>query len=151
METYVDSFLEGCVDPEKQLAVMIGFSTLTNQGYPVVPSFWKVVKHLQPAVLLKYVDWLKRMFLRPDVDCCLDFTTSRQKQNQEKVNMWVYLQYNSLLFLRSVLYASSHFYLCSVSLGELWAIYNSWLLLALVGVPWEQLVFSLPFIRMVHP
>ncbi|XP_053864584.1 myb-binding protein 1A [Malaclemys terrapin pileata] len=87
METYVNSFLEGCDDPEKQLAVMIGFSTLTNQGYPVVPSFWKVVKHLQPAALLKYVDWLKRMFLRPDFDCCLDFTTSRQKQNQEKVNM----------------------------------------------------------------
>uniref|UniRef100_A0A8C3J0T9 MYB binding protein 1a n=1 Tax=Chrysemys picta bellii TaxID=8478 RepID=A0A8C3J0T9_CHRPI len=87
METYVNSFLEGCDDPEKQLAVMIGFSTLTNQGYPVVPSFWKVVKHLQPAALLKYVDWLKRMFLRPDFDCCLDFTTIRQKQNQEKVNM----------------------------------------------------------------
>ncbi|KAM9117520.1 myb-binding protein 1A [Pangshura tecta] len=87
MEAYVNSFLESCNDPEKQLAVMIGFSTLTNQGYPVVPSFWKVVKHLQPVALLKYVDWLKRMFLRPDFDCCLDFTTSRQKQNQEKVNM----------------------------------------------------------------
>uniref|UniRef100_A0A8C0GUR4 MYB binding protein 1a n=1 Tax=Chelonoidis abingdonii TaxID=106734 RepID=A0A8C0GUR4_CHEAB len=84
METYVNSFLEGCDDPEKQLAVMIGFSTLTNQGYPVVPSFWKVVKHLQPVALLKYVNWLKRMFLRPDFDCCLDFTTSRQNQNQEK-------------------------------------------------------------------
>nr|XP_006136142.2 myb-binding protein 1A [Pelodiscus sinensis] len=87
METYVDSFLEGCDDPEKQLAVMVGFSTLTNQGYPVVPSFWKVVKHLQPETLLKYVNWLKRMFLRPDFDCCLDFTTSRQKQNQEKANL----------------------------------------------------------------
>ncbi|XP_074869516.1 myb-binding protein 1A [Carettochelys insculpta] len=87
METYVNSFLEGCDDPEKQLAVMIGFSTLTNQGYPVVPSFWKVVKHLKPAALLKYVDWLKKMFLQPDFDCCLDFTTSRQKQNQEKENI----------------------------------------------------------------
>lgn len=84
METYVDAFLETCKDPEKQLAVMVAFSTLTNQGYPVVPSFWKVVRHLQPAVLKQYIDWLKNMFVNPDLECCLDFSTKRQKQHQEQ-------------------------------------------------------------------
>uniref|UniRef100_A0A8B9QGY0 MYB binding protein 1a n=1 Tax=Apteryx owenii TaxID=8824 RepID=A0A8B9QGY0_APTOW len=87
MEAYVDAFLNSCDDPEKQLAVMIGFSTLTNQGYPVVPSIWRVVRHLQPVALQKYISWLKDMFLRPDLDCCLDFSTNRQKQNQENVNI----------------------------------------------------------------
>uniref|UniRef100_A0A8C3CUT2 MYB binding protein 1a n=1 Tax=Cairina moschata TaxID=8855 RepID=A0A8C3CUT2_CAIMO len=86
MEAYVDAFLNSCDDPERQLAVMIGFSTLTNQGYPVVPSIWRVVRHLQPVALQKYIDWLKDMFLRPDLGCCLDFSTSRQKQNPENVN-----------------------------------------------------------------
>ncbi|XP_027301758.3 myb-binding protein 1A [Anas platyrhynchos] len=86
MEAYVDAFLNSCDDPERQLAVMIGFSTLTNQGYPVVPSIWRVVRHLQPVALQKYIDWLKDMFLRPDLSCCLDFSTSRQKQNPENVN-----------------------------------------------------------------
>uniref|UniRef100_A0A8D0GL39 MYB binding protein 1a n=1 Tax=Sphenodon punctatus TaxID=8508 RepID=A0A8D0GL39_SPHPU len=85
MERYVGSFLENCADPEKQLAVVIGFSTLTNQGCPAVPSFWKVVRYLQPAVVLRYVDWLKSMFLSPDLDSCVDFTTSRQQKNQENV------------------------------------------------------------------
>lgn len=89
MEAYVDAFLNSCDDPERQLAVMIGFSTLTNQGYPVVPSIWRVVRHLQPVALQKYIDWLKDMFLRPDLSCCLDFSTSRQKQNPENVNKWV--------------------------------------------------------------
>uniref|UniRef100_A0A8C2Y9F4 MYB binding protein 1a n=1 Tax=Coturnix japonica TaxID=93934 RepID=A0A8C2Y9F4_COTJA len=87
MEGYVDKFLTSCDDPERQLAVMIGFSTLTNQGYPVVPSIWRVVRHLQPEALQKYIDWLKDMFLRPDLDCCLDFTTNRQKQNHEYKNI----------------------------------------------------------------
>uniref|UniRef100_A0A803XLN0 MYB binding protein 1a n=1 Tax=Meleagris gallopavo TaxID=9103 RepID=A0A803XLN0_MELGA len=87
MEAYVDKFLTSCDDPERQLAMMIGFSTLTNQGYPVVPSVWRVVRHLQPVALQKYVDWLKDMFLKPDLDCCLDFSTNRQKQNQENKNI----------------------------------------------------------------
>jgi len=91
MEAYVDKFLTSCDDPERQLAVMIGFSTLTNQGYPVVPSVWRVVRHLQPVALQKYIDWLKDMFLKPDLGCCLDFSTNRQKQNQENKNMWVCL------------------------------------------------------------
>uniref|UniRef100_A0A8C7TA89 Myb-binding protein 1A-like protein n=1 Tax=Oncorhynchus mykiss TaxID=8022 RepID=A0A8C7TA89_ONCMY len=83
METYVGDFLQGCDDPEKQLAVMVAFSLLTNQGYPVVPSFWRVVQHLQPTALQSYVDWLKDMFLNPRLDSCLDFSTRRQKENQE--------------------------------------------------------------------
>ncbi|NXF29655.1 MBB1A protein, partial [Nyctibius bracteatus] len=87
MEGYVDEFLSRCDDLERQLAVMIGFSTLTNQGSPVFSSSSRVVRHLQPVALQKYVEWLKDMFLRPDFDCCLDFSSNRQKQNQENVNM----------------------------------------------------------------
>uniref|UniRef100_A0A8C0BSY9 MYB binding protein 1a n=1 Tax=Buteo japonicus TaxID=224669 RepID=A0A8C0BSY9_9AVES len=87
MEGYIDEFLNSCDDLERQLAVMIGFSTLTNQGYPVLSSSSRVVRHLQPVALQKYIDWLKDMFLRPDFDCCLDFSSNRQKQNQENVNI----------------------------------------------------------------
>ncbi|NXW44415.1 MBB1A protein, partial [Nyctiprogne leucopyga] len=87
MEAYVDEFLSSCDDLEKQLAVMIGFSTLTNQGYPVFSSSSRVVRHLQPEALQKYIGWLKGMFLRPDFDCCLDFSSHRQKQNQENANI----------------------------------------------------------------
>ncbi|XP_030318389.1 myb-binding protein 1A [Calypte anna] len=86
MEKYVDEFLSSCDDPERQMAVLIGFSTLTNQGYPVFSSSSRVVRHLQPGVLQKYIHWLKDMFLRPDLDCCLDFSSNRQKQNQGNVN-----------------------------------------------------------------
>ncbi|NXU52701.1 MBB1A protein, partial [Turnix velox] len=86
METYIDEFLNSCDDPERQLAVIIGFSTLTNQGNPVFSGSSRVVKHLQPMALQKYVVWLKDMFLRPDLDCCLDFSSNRKKQNQENVN-----------------------------------------------------------------
>lgn len=84
MEAYVSAFLEGCPDAEKQLAVMVGFSTLTNQGHPVVPTFWKVVRHLLPTALLKYISWLKDMFLDPDLDSCVDFATKRQKENEKQ-------------------------------------------------------------------
>ncbi|KAK4812421.1 hypothetical protein QYF61_019655, partial [Mycteria americana] len=87
MEGYIDEFLNSCDDLERQLAVVIGFSALTNQGYPVLSSSSRVVRHLQPVALQKYVDWLKDMFLRPDFDCCLDFSSNRQKQNQENVNI----------------------------------------------------------------
>ncbi|XP_071023518.1 myb-binding protein 1A-like protein [Oncorhynchus clarkii lewisi] len=83
METYVGDFLQGCDEPEKQLAVVVAFSLLTNQGYPVVPSFWRVVQHLRPTALQSYVDWLKDMFLNPQLESCLDFSTRRQKENQE--------------------------------------------------------------------
>ncbi|XP_009274727.1 PREDICTED: myb-binding protein 1A [Aptenodytes forsteri] len=87
MEGYIDEFLNSCDDVERQLAVMIGFSTLTNQGYPVLSSSSRVVRHLQPVALQKYIDWLKDMFLRPDFDCCLDFSSNRQKQTQENLNI----------------------------------------------------------------
>ncbi|XP_051257280.1 myb-binding protein 1A-like protein [Dicentrarchus labrax] len=83
MDVYVSDFLEGCQDPDRQLAVMVGFSSLTNQGYPVVPSVWRVVQHLQPAALQQYVDWLKKMFLQPQTDQLLDFSTRKQKDNPE--------------------------------------------------------------------
>ncbi|XP_056253770.1 myb-binding protein 1A-like protein [Seriola aureovittata] len=83
MEVYVSDFLQGCQDSDKQLAVMVGFSSLTNQGYPVVPSVWRVVQHLQPAALQNYVEWLKNMFMQPQLDKLLDFSTRKQKGNQE--------------------------------------------------------------------
>ncbi|NXC05901.1 MBB1A protein, partial [Orthonyx spaldingii] len=87
MEGYIDTFLSGCDDPERQLAVMMGFSTLTNQGKPVLLSASRVVRHLQAAALQKYISWLKDMFLRPDLDCCLDFSSNRQKQNRENADI----------------------------------------------------------------
>ncbi|XP_043910132.1 myb-binding protein 1A isoform X2 [Protopterus annectens] len=83
METYVDAFLENCDDPDKQLTVMKAFSTLTNQGNPVITSSWKVVRHLQSTALLDYVDYLKQMFLNPDLEICLELYTRRQ--NPEKI------------------------------------------------------------------
>ncbi|NWT26354.1 MBB1A protein, partial [Cardinalis cardinalis] len=87
MEGYIDTFLSGCNDPERQLAVMMGFSTLTNQGRPVLLSASRVVRHLQAVALQKYICWLKDMFLRPDLDCCLDFSSNRQKQNRQNADI----------------------------------------------------------------
>uniref|UniRef100_A0A8C3ULH0 MYB binding protein 1a n=1 Tax=Catharus ustulatus TaxID=91951 RepID=A0A8C3ULH0_CATUS len=87
MEGYIETFLSGCDDPERQLAVMMGFSTLTNLGKPVLLSASKVVKHLQTVAFKKYVCWLKDMFLRPDLDSCLDFASNRQKKNWENTDI----------------------------------------------------------------
>uniref|UniRef100_A0A667Z6N8 MYB binding protein (P160) 1a n=1 Tax=Myripristis murdjan TaxID=586833 RepID=A0A667Z6N8_9TELE len=84
MDAYVSDFLQGCQDPDKQLAVMVGFSSLTNQGYPVVPSVWRVVQHLQPAALHRYVEWLKAMFLQPQLENLLDFSTRKQKDQKNE-------------------------------------------------------------------
>uniref|UniRef100_A0A665XDE0 MYB binding protein (P160) 1a n=1 Tax=Echeneis naucrates TaxID=173247 RepID=A0A665XDE0_ECHNA len=92
MEVYVSDFLQGCQDSDRQLAVMVGFSSLTNQGYPVVPSVWRVVQHLQPDVLQSYVDWLKNMFLQPQLDKLLDFSTRKGSA--------LYLRENSIFRLR---------------------------------------------------
>ncbi|KAM9728168.1 myb-binding protein 1A-like protein [Menidia menidia] len=83
MEAYVAAFLQGCGDPDRQLAVAVGFSSLTNRGCPVVPSAWRAVQHLQPAALRAYVDWLKGMFLQPRMDELLDFSTRKQKDKRE--------------------------------------------------------------------
>ncbi|XP_057677230.1 myb-binding protein 1A-like protein [Corythoichthys intestinalis] len=85
METYVSDFLEGCEDAEKQLAVMVSFSSLVNQGYPVVPSVWRVVRHLRPAVLQDYVAWLRTSFLRPRVNEMLNFTSRKQKEREDEM------------------------------------------------------------------
>lgn len=79
----MSDFLQGCQDADKQLAVMLGFSSLANQGSPVAPPGWRVVQHLQPAALQRYVDWLKDMFLQPRLDALLEFSTRKQKDNKE--------------------------------------------------------------------
>ncbi|MEQ2262603.1 hypothetical protein XENORESO_016954, partial [Xenotaenia resolanae] len=83
MDAYVSDFLQGCRDPDKQLVVVVSFSSLTNYGYPVVPSVWRVVQHLEPSALQSYVKWLKGMFLQPQTDLLLDFSTRKQKDKQE--------------------------------------------------------------------
>ncbi|XP_015223403.2 myb-binding protein 1A-like protein [Lepisosteus oculatus] len=83
MDKCVEEFLKGCTDPEKQLAVVLSFTLLTNQGYPVIPTFWKAVQHLELSALQKYVEWLKDMFINPQLDSCLEFSTRRQQRVQE--------------------------------------------------------------------
>ncbi|KAM7374710.1 hypothetical protein PAMP_007351 [Pampus punctatissimus] len=83
MDVYVSNFMQDCQDSDKQLTVMVAFSSLTNQGYPVVPSVWRVVQHLKPEALQNYVEWLKSMFLQPQLDKLLDFSTRKQKDSQE--------------------------------------------------------------------
>ncbi|XP_042636435.1 myb-binding protein 1A [Orycteropus afer afer] len=84
MDEYVGAFLEGCKDdPERQLALLVAFSSVTNQGHPVVPTFWRVVRFLGPRALKDYVAWLRDMFLQPSLDSLVDFSTSNQKKNQD--------------------------------------------------------------------
>ncbi|XP_043574866.1 myb-binding protein 1A-like protein [Chiloscyllium plagiosum] len=87
METYVNSFLEGIQDAEKQFTVITKFSCLTNKGYPVISSHWNVIHHLQPSVLLNYVSWLKNMFINPDLEACMDFSTKRQKEDKQQPDL----------------------------------------------------------------
>lgn len=86
MTNLVDSFLESTQDEAKQFMVIKGFSSLTNYGHPVIPSYWKVVCRLQSSVLVKYVDWLKNMFTSPDFDICTEFSTKRQKENKQAID-----------------------------------------------------------------
>ncbi|XP_036124435.1 myb-binding protein 1A [Molossus molossus] len=84
MNEYVGTFLEGCRDdPERQLAVVVAFTSVTNQGLPVVPTFWRVVRFLSAPALKGYVVWLRNMFLQPDLDSLVDFSTSNQKKAQD--------------------------------------------------------------------
>ncbi|XP_032178630.1 myb-binding protein 1A [Mustela erminea] len=84
MNEYVGAFLEGCRDdPERQLAVVVAFTRITNQGLPVLPTFWRVVRFLSPRALKGYVAWLQTTFLRPDLDSLVDFSTSNQKKAQD--------------------------------------------------------------------
>uniref|UniRef100_A0A8C2ZS17 MYB binding protein (P160) 1a n=1 Tax=Cyclopterus lumpus TaxID=8103 RepID=A0A8C2ZS17_CYCLU len=98
MDTYVSDFLQGCQDADKQLAVMVGFSSLSNQGYPVVPSVWRVVQHLQPAALQQYVEWLKDMFLQPQLDKLLEFSTLYSAVNSIiRLRRWVVSRLSSII------------------------------------------------------
>uniref|UniRef100_A0A4W2HI77 MYB binding protein 1a n=1 Tax=Bos indicus x Bos taurus TaxID=30522 RepID=A0A4W2HI77_BOBOX len=84
MNEYVGAFLEGCRgDPERQLALVVAFTSITNQGLPVVPTFWRVVQFLSPTALKGYVAWLRDMFLQPDLDSLVDFSTNNQKKTQD--------------------------------------------------------------------
>ncbi|XP_050966106.1 LOW QUALITY PROTEIN: myb-binding protein 1A-like protein [Labeo rohita] len=83
MEKYVSEFMQGCADADKQLVVALGFTQLTNQGYPVVPSSWKVLEHMSLSALQQYVEWLMEAFCSPQLEKCLEFSTRRQKGNQE--------------------------------------------------------------------
>ena len=82
METYVTNFLQGSQDPDKQLAVVVGFSKVTNWGNPVVSSSWRVVQHLSAAAVRSYVGWLKASFLTPTLDAGLEFSTRKQKTTE---------------------------------------------------------------------
>ncbi|XP_066509316.1 myb-binding protein 1A-like protein isoform X1 [Hoplias malabaricus] len=79
MDVYVSSFLQSCRDPDKQLAVILAFTRLTHQGSPAVPSFWKVVEHMEPMALKQYVGWLKEAFCQPQLENCLEFSTRKQR------------------------------------------------------------------------
>ncbi|KAF3840667.1 hypothetical protein F7725_006529 [Dissostichus mawsoni] len=61
MDVFVSDFLQECQDADKQLIVMVRFSALTNKGYPVVPSVWRVVQHLQPAAVEQKDDSVFRL------------------------------------------------------------------------------------------
>ncbi|TRY71424.1 hypothetical protein DNTS_011666 [Danionella cerebrum] len=83
MDKYVKEFLKVCEDEEKHLAVVQGFSQLTNQGNPVIPTFWKPLDHMRPLAVQRYIQWLMEAFCRPQLKKCLDFSTRRQKGTQE--------------------------------------------------------------------
>ncbi|XP_075847869.1 myb-binding protein 1A isoform X1 [Microtus pennsylvanicus] len=81
---YVSIFLEGCQDdPKRQFAMMVAFTSITNQGLPVMPTFWHVTRFLSSEALQSYVAWLRDMFLQPDLDSLVDFSTTNQKRAQD--------------------------------------------------------------------
>ncbi|XP_057180625.1 myb-binding protein 1A-like protein isoform X1 [Triplophysa rosa] len=83
MARYASEFMQRCSDADRQLTVVVGFTRLTNRGFPVVPSHWKVLEHMVPSALQRYTEWLIEEFCNPQLDACLDFTTHRQKGNQD--------------------------------------------------------------------
>ncbi|XP_043094788.1 myb-binding protein 1A-like protein [Puntigrus tetrazona] len=83
MEKYLIEFMEGCSDADKQHTVALGFTQLTNQGYPVIPTSWQPLEHMGQSALGQYVEWLMGAFCKPQLDKCMDFSTRRQIGNQE--------------------------------------------------------------------
>ncbi|XP_061755015.1 myb-binding protein 1A-like protein isoform X2 [Nerophis ophidion] len=82
MDTYVSDFLQGCEDADKQMAVMVAFSSLAHRGCPVVPCVWRVVQHLRPPALQSYVEWLKSNFLHPRMEQLLHLSVRKQKKER---------------------------------------------------------------------
>lgn len=84
ISAYVGTFLEGCQDdPKRQFTMMVAFTTITNQGLPVMPTFWRVTRFLNTEALQSYVAWLRDMFLQPNLDSLVDFSTANQKRAQD--------------------------------------------------------------------
>ncbi|XP_012787360.2 myb-binding protein 1A [Sorex araneus] len=84
MTKYVNTFLEGCrEDPERQLAAMVAFTSVTNHGQPVTSTSWRVVESLSVPALRAYAAWLRDMFLQPRLDSLVDFSTSHQEKNKD--------------------------------------------------------------------
>ncbi|XP_055004540.1 myb-binding protein 1A-like protein isoform X2 [Boleophthalmus pectinirostris] len=90
MDMYVSTFLQGCEDADRQLLVLRGFSSLCNQGCPLVPPSWKVVQHLHPSALQAYTAWLFDMFLRPQHHLLLDVNTKKPRDEKEDRPPWVH-------------------------------------------------------------
>uniref|UniRef100_A0A671QS24 Myb-binding protein 1A-like protein n=1 Tax=Sinocyclocheilus anshuiensis TaxID=1608454 RepID=A0A671QS24_9TELE len=109
MEKYVSEFMRGCADADKQLVVALGFTQLTNQGYPVVPSCWKDLEHMDLSALQKYVEWLMEGFCKPQLEKCLDFSTRRQKGNQEtEVDDSCVVRFRKWIILRLTFIVENH-------------------------------------------
>ncbi|XP_053085112.1 myb-binding protein 1A-like protein [Pangasianodon hypophthalmus] len=83
MDECVSVFLRSCSDVEKQLLVLQAFSQLAHRGAPVVPSFWKVLEHVEPSALKTYTRWLKESFCQPKIPELLEFSTRKQRRSQD--------------------------------------------------------------------
>ncbi|MCJ8746577.1 hypothetical protein PDJAM_G00143300 [Pangasius djambal] len=83
MDECVSVFLRSCSDVEKQLCVLQAFSRLAHRGAPVVPSFWKVLEHVEPSALKTYTRWLKESFCQPKIPELLEFSTRKQRRSQD--------------------------------------------------------------------
>ncbi|XP_060763668.1 myb-binding protein 1A-like protein [Neoarius graeffei] len=83
MDECVSVFLRSCSDVEKQLLVLQAFTRLTHRGAPVVPSFWKVLEHVEPSAIKTYTHWLKESFCQPKIPELLEFSTRKQRRNQD--------------------------------------------------------------------
>uniref|UniRef100_A0A8C9Z4T3 MYB binding protein (P160) 1a n=1 Tax=Sander lucioperca TaxID=283035 RepID=A0A8C9Z4T3_SANLU len=97
MDSYVSDFLAGCQDADRQLAGMVGFSSLINKGSPLMPPVWRGVQHLQPAALQHYVEWLKNMFLKPQLDKLLDCSTRKRENSIFYLRKWIVSRLSSII------------------------------------------------------
>jgi DNA polymerase phi len=83
ISTYLGTFLEECqVDRKQQFTMMLAFMAITNQGLPVMTTSWRVTWFLNSEARQSHVAWLQDMFLQPDLDSLVDFSTSNQRRAQ---------------------------------------------------------------------